>query len=296
MRLVTQMTTVYYDMDNFGYSSKIHKQLTREFAKFYIIEQKFVGDKRQLGVLKDEVDPRFVSVLCEKQEGHKDSTDFRITIEIMDDLKKKGRNFFVVASHDKDFIQIAKKVHESKKKFGVLVRNQAVSPTLREHCDFILSLKDGEIHVEEIKKGQTVGLYAQESAEKEVGVQTDPIVTSRLEQMQANLILGWIDYNCKGYKGIAVEIDRLMKQMEQNQKDISPPVTYQALHRDMSNQLFWPHKFRCGCAALADPFAKGPEACPIFHLYLGGRLEQEVVGANLKELRRAIKMVYKIIV
>jgi hypothetical protein len=159
-----------------------------------------------------------------------------------------------------------------------------------------MTLKDGEIEVEEIKKGKTAGLYAEEPAEKEVGIQTDPIVTSRLEQMQSNLILGWIDYNCKGYKGIAVEIDRLMKQVEQNQREIRPPVIYHALHRDMSNQLFWPHKLRCDCVPPLSPFTKGPETCPIFHLYKGGRLEHEVVGANLKELRKAIQLVYKIIV
>ena len=290
------MATIYYDMDNFGYSTKLHKQLVRELAHYDIIGQKFIGDARQLKTIPGGVPTNHQLILCEKKEGFKDSTDFRITIEIMDDLKKKGHNYFIVASHDKDYIEIAKKIHASGKKFGILSR-QAISPILKDHCDIVLLLKDGRILCEEKDKGKNKGLYTKEPTTKEVETQTEEQAVSIVETYKSNLVLAWIDYNCKGYKRIAVDLDNMMKQMEQNAVDVSPPLRFQALHRDMSNQLFWPPALSCDCARIANPIGgKVPEQCPVFHLYRAGRVQCQVIGSNLKELRRAIKLEYNVVI
>jgi len=91
-----------------------------------------------------------------------------------------------------------------------------------------------------------------------------------------------------------VELDNMMKQMKQNSKDVT--LNYQAIHRDQSNLMFAPPQFSCQCGPFPNPMQKGPERCPIFHLYRGGTIKHEVVGANLKALRKAIGLVYKVII
>jgi uncharacterized LabA/DUF88 family protein len=291
------MAAVYFDIDQFGYTKGIHKLLTREFGKMNIITKKYIGSKKSdMANLPEDIEGPHEKILCEKKtKDEKDKVDFRITIEIMKDLRNPAIKFFVIASRDTDFINIAEEVHRHGKSFGILLIHnlkEKLSPKLKEFCDMILTIQDGTITRGEhsIKKPKALEFH-------EMGTQTESEPEAKysfIETYQYNMILGWINYNCRGYKNIAVELDTMMKQVKQNSKE--QLISYHALQWNESNQLLSPSKFNCQCATFPSPLNKGPERCPIFHLYKGGVLKQEVVGANLKALRKAIALVYKVLI
>lgn len=289
------MAAVYFDLDQFGYTKAIHKLLTKEFGKRDIQLLKFVGSRKQdFGNIPEEMGFPYEKFLCERKKDEKDKVDFRIVIEIMKDLRNPKINTFIIASRDTDFITIAEEVHKQGKNFGVLIIHgkEKLSPLLKEFCDIILTIQDGTVTVgtRKVKKAEAI-----EYKETSIQTETDPEPKySFIENYQYNMILAWINYNCRGYKNISVELDNMMKQVKQNSKD--EIISYHALHWNESNQLLSPAKFNCHCVTFPDPFHKGPERCPIFHLYKGGKIQQEVVGANLKALRKAIGLVYKVIV
>jgi uncharacterized LabA/DUF88 family protein len=289
------MAAVYFDIDQFGYTKEIHKLLMKEFGTMNVLIKKYVGSrKRDMGNLPEHIEGSYEKILCEKRGEEKDKVDFRINIEIMKDLRNPDIKYFIVASRDTDFVTIAEEIHRHGKNFGVLVIHNAkekVSPKLKEVCDVILTIQDGRITqgYHRIKKEEPLEF-------REASTQTETEVEPKytfMEAYQMNVILGWVNFNCKSYKNIAIEIDNIIKQVEQNSKE--ELIHYRAVSVNHTEPLFWPKEFHCRCNDNS-PLHRGPERSPIFHLYQGGKIKQEVVGANLKALRKAIQAVYKVII
>lgn len=290
------MASVYFDIDQFAYTKAIDKLLHKEFGN-QILMKKFVGSqKSKMGMLPEHIEGPYEKILCEKRSDEKDKVDFRISIEIMKDLQNPDIKYFIIASRDTDFITIAEEIHRQEKKFGVLVIHnpkEKVSPRLKEVCDIILTIQDGRVTQgkHSIKKEESAEIEEEKPKVEEKVV--EPKYTF-IEAYQMNVIMGWVNFNCKGYKNIAVEIDNMMKQVEQNSKQ--ELIHYRAVSVNHTEPLFWPKEFHCRCNDSSSALHRGPERSPIFHLYQGGRIKQEVVGANLKALRKAIQAVYKVII
>jgi hypothetical protein len=222
--------------------------------------------------------------------------------EVVKDLANPKMNWFIIATRDTDYIAHAEEIHKAGKNFGILVienkektKIEPISPKLIEVCDITMTIRCGNI-TRKYKKGIQKGLLRSVS---EKAVQTDPEPDYRytwLEAPNTNIIVGWVNYDCKGYKKIALELDDLIE--EAKTKATFPFINYLPIQRDGYNFMLSPTKFSCNCKGgiLANPFERGPEPCPIFHLYSEGRIQKEVIGANLHELRNAIRMVYKILV
>jgi uncharacterized LabA/DUF88 family protein len=289
------MAAVYFDIDQFGYTKEIHKLLMKEFGTMNVLIKKYVGSrKRDMGNLPEHIEGSYEKILCEKRGEEKDKVDFRINIEIMKDLRNPDIKYFIVASRDTDFVTIAEEIHRHGKNFGVLVIHNAkekVSPKLKEVCDVILTIQDGRITqgYHRIKKEEPLEF-------REASTQTETEVEPKytfMEAYQMNVILGWVNFNCKGYKNIAVEIDNMLKQAQQNSKEL---LHYRAVSVNHTEPLLWPKEFHCKCNDISSLDHRGTERSPIFHLYQGGRIKQEVIGANLKALRKAIQAVYKVII
>ncbi len=286
---------IYFDVDQFAYTKAIDKLLNKEFGT-QILVKKFVGSqKSKMGALPEQIEGPHEKILCEKRKDEKDKVDFRINIEIMKDLRNPDIKHFIIASRDTDFITIAEEIHRHGKNFGILVIHtpkEKVSPKLKEVCDVILTVQDGRItqgHHKILKEKPIEFQDASTQTEAEV----DPKY-STIDAYQMNVIMGWVNFNCKGYKNIAVEIDNMVKQVQQNSKE--ELIHYRAVSVNHTEPLLWPKEFQCRCNDTSPALHRGPERSPIFHLYQGGRIKQEVVGANLKALRKAIQAVYKVII
>ena len=286
---------VYFDLDQFGYTKAIHKLLMKEFGSMTIVMKKYVSSrKRDMGALPDDIEGPYEKILCEKKGEEKDKVDFRINIEIMKDLRNPDIKYFIIASRDTDFITIAEEVHRHGKNFGVLVIHnpkEKVSPKLKEVCDVILTIQDGRITQGYHKIKKELPLEFRD-ASTQTETEVEPKYTF-VEAYQMNVVLAWVNFNCKSYKNIAIEIDNLMKQAQQNSKEI---LNYRAVSVTHTEPLLWPKEFHCRCNDISSLTTRGVERSPVFHLYRGGIIQEEVVGANLKALRKAIQAVYKVII
>jgi hypothetical protein len=296
------MAGIYFDLDQFKIQPDIHKILEREFRNMILVKKKYFGTQKEIDTLPENISLPKETFVYERKADEENKNDFKIMAEVVKDLANPKMNWFIIATRDTDYIAHAEEIHKAGKNFGILVienkeksKIEPISPKLIEVCDITMTIRCGNI-TRKYKKGIPKGLLRSVS---EKAVQTESEPNHRytwLEAPNTNIIVGWVNYNCKGYKKIALELDDLIE--EAKTKSTFPFINYLPIQRDGYNFMLSPTKFSCDCkeGILANPFARGPEACPIFHLYSEGRIQKEVIGANLHELRKAIRLVYKILV
>ncbi len=295
------MAGIYFDLDQFHIDEETHKILEREYKRMIIVKKKYFGTKEKIAALPKDISSPMETFPYKKKGEEQNKNDFKIMAEIVKDLANPWMNWFIVATRDTDFVAHADEVHKAGKNFGILLienkdknRIEQLSPILEEVCDMTMTIRCGNITTK-IKKGIQKG---ERRTVRDIAVQTDAEPNHEytwLEKPNTNMIVGWINYNCKGYKKIALELDDLIE--EAKKKANFPFLNYLPIQRDGYNMMLGPSRFSCDCGTIPSPFRrKGAEPCPIFHLYSEGRIQKEVVGANLKELRKAIRFVYKILV
>jgi hypothetical protein len=309
------MTAVYFDLDQFGYRD-VHRILEREFSGMGYVLKKFFGDKERLANLPEDITAPYECIQYEKKKREEANVaDFMITIEISKDLQNPKINQFIVASRDTDYRFIGEAIQKAGRHFGILVienkdkkKHEEVSPLLQSMCDILYIIRCGNISkkcsksmkkllvapaVEEVPV-QTVAPIQRE----DVVIQSEPIKEvsyTHLQLTHANYILAWIDFNCKSYKKIALDIDQLIHIAKQ--KADWPYLHYIPIQRTAENYIFSPIHFACTCAKFTDPFLsrlREGEHCPVFHLYKEGKIQCEVLGPDLQKLQEAIWNVYKI--
>jgi uncharacterized LabA/DUF88 family protein len=283
------MASIYFDLDQFGYKKKIHTLISEHFLEKYKLLQKrfYASHKDKLNNVPKEI-PSCEIVLLEVKGGEKKKVDFKIMADIMKDLQNPQIQYFIIASHDTDFITHAEEIHTHGKYFGILWidnQKQKLSENLKQQCDILLTIANGSL--ETTYKHSQLSLPLKTDPPKRL-----PVLYSNLEAWKANTILVWVNYKCKTYLKHALEIeDFLTKITKQSGKPLAS-VSYTILHRDESNVLFSPSVFHCTCSAIPDPFHKGPERCPVFQLYKQGYIEKQIVGLDLPTLKTAIETVY----
>jgi hypothetical protein len=295
------MAGFYFDLDQFKIHEDVHKILEREFSRMRIVKKKYFGTQKHIDELLQPISEPFEAIVYEKKDTEENKNDFKIMAEVVKDLANPTMGWYIIATRDTDYITHAEEVHKAGKNFGVLcIENkekkkiEPLSPKLESVCDVVMTIRCGNI-TRKYKKGIQKGLL-RTSCEK--GVQTEPEPEYRYNWAEApntNLIVGWVNYNCKGYKKIALELDDLVE--EAKKKAEFPFLNYVPIQRDGNNFMLSPRNFSCECSGGGfGKILKRPEPCPIFHLYSEGRIQKEVIGANLTELRKAIRLVYKILV
>ena len=295
------MAGIYFDLDQFHIDEDIHKILEREYKRMIIVKKKYFGTKEKIAALPKDISQPMETFSYKKKGEEQNNNDFKIMAELVKDLANPWMNWYIIATRDTDFVAHADEVHKAGKNFGILLienkdknRIEPLSPALEEVCDMTMTIRCGNITTK-LKKGIPKG---ERRTVREIGVQTDPEPEHRyswLERPNTNIIVGWVNYNCQGYKKIALELDELID--EAKKKSLFPFVNYVAIQRDGTNFMLSPHKFSCDCnGGMGRILARNrPEPCPIFHLYSEGRIQKEVVGADLEKLRSAIRLVYNIL-
>ncbi len=288
------MAGIYFDCDQFKVRDEVHKVMEKDFQGLNIIKKKYFGNKQTIEDLPKDISQPMETFVYERKADEGNKNDFKIMAEVVKDLANPKLKWFIVATRDTDYIAHAEEVHKANKYFGILLienkdksKVEKLSPKLEEVCDVVMTIRNGNIttrYKKNVQKSERMGAQKDTLEEKRY---------SHIEAPNTNLIVGWFDYNCKSYKKIALELDDIM---ETTKKSSVVPVNYVPIHQDASNRMFSPRKLACHCMKPLAKVPRGPEWCPVFHLYLDGRIQKEVVGANLSDLRKAIQMVYKILV
>jgi len=119
---------VYLDLDNFPVTAPYEKALT-EFhhaKELRILSRKAFGDVEQLGRLSLETQQTHTMIPCPKLTKTKNSTDMRLTVEVMKDLlTNESVDVFIIASADTDYIPVMKEVKERGKECVILTNQTA---------------------------------------------------------------------------------------------------------------------------------------------------------------------------
>ncbi len=290
------MAGIYFDCDQFKVRDEVHKVMEKDFQGLNIIKKKYFGNKQTIEDLPKDISQPMETFVYERKADEQNKNDFKIMAEMVKDLANPKLSWFIVATRDTDYIAHAEEVHKAKKNFGILLienkdknKVEQLSPKLEEVCDVVMTIRNGNLS-KKFRKGvdKSALLRSAEDSPEDKRY-------SHIESPNTNLIVGWFDYNCKSYKKIALELDELI---EKAKKSSTPtlPLNYVPIHQDATNRMFSPRKLACHCMKPLAKVPRGPEWCPVFHLYLDGRIQKEVVGANLSDLRKAIQLVYKILV
>lgn len=134
---------VYLDLDNFPTTLPYEKTL-QDFhggsEDLRILQWKAFGDLDQLAKLPLEKQQSHTLIPCPKLTKKKNSTDMRLSVEIMKDLLSNSSiDIFIIASADSDYIPVIKEVKERGKECILLTQNHDhISEAMTEIADQIL--------------------------------------------------------------------------------------------------------------------------------------------------------------
>lgn len=136
---------VYLDLDNFPVQSPYEKALeefhtTNNLDELKILSKKAFGDVEQISKLPQEIQQSHKLIVCPKYTTLKNSTDMRLSVEIMSDLLTNSSiDTFIIGSGDSDYIPVIKEVKERGKEVVILTHNtNALSRALTDIADQII--------------------------------------------------------------------------------------------------------------------------------------------------------------
>jgi uncharacterized LabA/DUF88 family protein len=133
----------YLDLDNFPHTLPYEKTI-EDFQSgsedIHVLQWKAFGDLEQLSKLPLEKQQTHTLIPCPKLTKKKNSTDMRLSVEIMKDLlTNHSIDTFIIASADSDYIPVIKEVKERGKECILLTQNQDhISEAMTEIADQIL--------------------------------------------------------------------------------------------------------------------------------------------------------------
>ena len=136
---------VYLDLDNFPVQAPYEKALeefhtTNNLDDLKILAKKAFGDLDQISKLPLEIQQSHKLIVCPKFTKMKNSTDMRLSVEIMTDLLTNSSiDTFIIGSGDSDYIPVMKEVKERGKEVVILTHNaNALSGALTDMADQII--------------------------------------------------------------------------------------------------------------------------------------------------------------
>jgi uncharacterized LabA/DUF88 family protein len=132
---------IYLDLDNFPASTQYEKALEEFYQKdLRILSKKAFGDLDQLLKLPLEIQQSHSLIPCPKLTKTKNSTDMRLSVEIMKDLlTNPSIDIFIICSADTDYIPVMKEVKEHGKEVIILTNsNGNLNPALTDTADQII--------------------------------------------------------------------------------------------------------------------------------------------------------------
>ena len=136
---------VYLDLDNFPIQVAYEKALeefhtTNNLDELKILAKKAFGDMEQISKLPLEIQQSHKLIVCPKFTALKNSTDMRLSVEIMSDLLTNSNiDTFIIGSGDSDYIPVVKEVKERGKEVVILTNNaNALSGALTDIADQII--------------------------------------------------------------------------------------------------------------------------------------------------------------
>jgi len=133
---------LYLDLDNFPATAPYDKAL-EEFhhaEELRILARKAFGDVEQLARLPLETQQSHILIPCPKLTKTKNSTDMRLSVEIMKDLlTNPSVDVFIIGSADTDYIPVMKEVKERGKECIILTNNSThLNSALTDMADQII--------------------------------------------------------------------------------------------------------------------------------------------------------------
>ncbi len=305
---------IYYDMDQFGTKENVHKALQEEFKSLNISLQKYVGTDKNLNNL-----PKFIpdeqKIDISENKKKKNAVDHEIMLQLMEDnIRDPTITHFIIASRDTDFIRISKTIHMLGKQFGVLYldnKKEAISELLFKECHILWRFKDKKItQIQGLKKKPdtpppVVRVQTPFSAPPPLPPKPpSPLLLPKpaaipqpkrllfFEKYSPNIVLIWMDFRCKSYKEIAVQLDDLIEEYR-NEKPLFPlPLHFELIQRDQQNYFLGPHALNCICGKIPSPFRESEDKCPVFLFYKNSELVEQVVGPDLKRVREVLDKTY----
>ena len=133
---------LYLDLDNFPPTAPYEKALEEFHStnELRILAKKAFGDLDQLKQLPLETQQSHCMIPCPKLTRTKNSTDMRLTVEIMRDLlTNTSIDVFIIGSGDSDYIPVMKEVKEKGKEVVILTQTNAnLSVALTDMADQII--------------------------------------------------------------------------------------------------------------------------------------------------------------
>lgn len=305
---------IYYDMDQFGTKENVHKALQEEFKSLNISLQKYVGSEKNLSNL-----PKFIpddqKIDISENKKKKNAVDHEIMLQLMEDnIRDPTITHFIIASRDTDFIRISKTIHMLGKQFGVLYlenKKEAISELLFKECHVLWRFKDKKItQLQGMKKKLDL---PPPTTRIPTPFATQPLAPAKppsplllpkaaiaaqpkrllfFEKYSPNIVFVWMDFRCKSYKEIAVQLDDLIEEYR-NEKPLFPlPLHFELIQRDQQNYFLGPHALNCICGKIPSPFRGEEDKCPVFLFYKNSELVEQVVGPDLKRLREVLDKTY----
>lgn len=133
---------LYLDLDNFPASAPYEKAI-EEFhhtEELRILAKKAFGDMDQLSKLPLEKQQSHILIPCPKLTKTKNSTDMRLSVEIMKDLLTNSSiDVFIIGSADTDYIPVMKEVKEKGKECVILTNSaNGLNSALTDMADQII--------------------------------------------------------------------------------------------------------------------------------------------------------------
>jgi uncharacterized LabA/DUF88 family protein len=132
---------IYLDLDNFPANTRYEKALDEFYAnELTILSRKAFGDLDQLSKLPLETQQSHTLIPCPKLTKIKNSTDMRLSVEIMKDLLTNiSIDSFIICSADTDYIPVMKEIKERGKQVIILTNSNAnLNQALTEMADQII--------------------------------------------------------------------------------------------------------------------------------------------------------------
>jgi len=132
---------VYLDLDNFPANTQYDKSIEEFYnSELRILSRKAFGDLEQLSKLNLETQQNHSLIPCPKLTRTKNSTDMRLSVEIMKDLlTNPSIDIFIICSADTDYIPVMKEVKEHGKEVIILTNSNAnINNALTEVADQII--------------------------------------------------------------------------------------------------------------------------------------------------------------
>jgi len=116
---------IYLDLDNFPAKTEYEKALEEFYSSdLRILAKKAFGDLEQLTKLPLETQQSYILIPCPKLTKTKNSTDMRLSVEIMKDLlTNPSIDLFIICSADTDYIPVMKEVKEHGKEVIILTNS-----------------------------------------------------------------------------------------------------------------------------------------------------------------------------